>query len=454
MLTGNTLAAYNNLASFPPSPKLGDLLNAVNVPNPAYVGLVTPVEIDIYVAATGDDATGDGSSQAPYRSVDRAFADFINAQLPATSVVNVYCGAGDFEMPQLGAFIPTNILVSVYGDLSNPLYEGPADTSSDVAGYFALREVAIGAYADTVTDASHWLLCRFNEDYPADYSDAAFPCATSTSPNIQFVAGYDATSFSRFGVYPYATRFVAQNTAYRGNTAGSASLSNIDPSYGATGLRVFGVKYTTAQAYLRLSDAALQACVFDDDGATTVVTVSNSVVGGAFVGSWVEVINSMLSCAITDAYVVDLRDVFASDVVEKSDGGVWTTACSVDLYRVDFRTASAVAINPTRPSDVFIRRCSIVGHSLIDTTASPGCTVQASVAVANQIAGSVTGPFAVRLRNGAQGLNLEAACNGNLSNTTTPGADIVVGQNAVATWASLPANDHSPSSSSQWCRAS
>ena len=68
--------------------------------------------------------------------------------------------------------------------------------------------------------------------------------------------------------------------------------------------------------------------------------------------------------------------------------------------------------------------------------------------VGGTITGAVTGT-AVTLQSGAQALSIEAACAGNL---TAGVSEIIVGGNAGATFASLPATDVL-AVSTQFCRA-
>lgn len=446
-LTGNTLAAYNNLPGFPPTPKLGNLLNALNVPNPAYVGLTTPVEIDIFVETTGDDETGTGTSVLPYATLDRALADFINAELPATSIVRIYMGAGDFAKPTLAHFVPVNILVMVYGDMSNPVYEGPAEVSSAVATYNSLRTVNIGAYSSVITDDSHWMLFNLNGQV-AGYPDDASPCTVSVSPDVRFVAWFDKTALASFGVYPYSTRFVGGLDAggLIGNTQDIGSATAI----GDFGLRFYGVHFTGSLA--SFSMVSLLGCKFGENPFDYYVfddcLLSPRFVSGVFVLSRNTSIEAM--CSSADQIIMESATLNGGVVLK---GGAFKPRTCVSLYSMDFRCAGETCILPYPAADLEIYLISVSAAIFIDATLAANAVIRTTAGVnPGHITGTVTGTRAVALGAGAQGIGLEAGCSGSLANSSTPGADIVVGGNAVVAWAALPTND-SAAGSPQFCRA-
>lgn len=447
-LTGNTLAAYNNLPGFPPTPKLGDLLNALNVPNPAYVGLTTPTEIDIFVETTGNDGTGTGTSALPYATLDRALADFINAELPATSIVRIYMGAGDFAKPVLARFVPTNILVMVYGDMSNPVYEGPAEVSSAVATYKALYEVDIGAYADVIGDGTHWMLGHFVEAGVPLYGDFATPCAASTSPNVRYVAYYDTTALARFGIYPYATRLIGDDVL-EGN--GGLQGASGDPAFGLSGFKLIGIDvYTDPANYTCvIRDVIMSGCRLSAAAFSVLADIYDSVVGLCADSMYVAARGCKITNALFSATSVEMvaGDVYGALFIDESLYPSTDVTCSF----VDFRVPGLVAIQPQGCTYVFMYALTVDGASLLDTANSPNCSIIASSVANGRILGTVTGAFAIRLAQGSQGVNLEAACGATLANTT-PNADIVVGGNAVVAWAALPTND-SAAGSPQFCRA-
>jgi len=457
-LTGNTLAAYNNLPGFPPEPKLGNLLNALNVPNPAYVGLTTPIHIELFVATTGNDTTGAGTQALPYATVDRAIADFLNAELPRFSSVKIFLGAGDFEWPILAKYCPTNILVTVYGDVSQPLVDDvPATSASLVAGYFGLWTVPVGAYGGVVGAGTHWMRLKYNASSPQSFSDLALPCAPSTSPNIRFPCNFaDATSYDQFSIYPYASRFYDFRGVFEGNTpyvaADPAYGAESDPSLGAFGFKVLGVELLhDGGNYVNCN---LQACKFDDAGSSFTSSVASSNIGGYIAPStYVLMRNALLTNTYSEAGPgeITIRDGSLSGVVHAGLGGAFLPEGNTALFDVDFRTTgAAAAIRPQSCCHLFLARVSVAGALFIDTRGEANCAIVAGPGTT--ISGVVTSAFAIRLTNGSQGVALEAACAGNLTNSGTPGAEIVVGGNAAVAFSALPTNDIA-AGTPQLCRA-
>lgn len=453
-LVNPTLAAYNNLPGFPPEPKLGDLLNAMQVPNPDYVALTTPVEIEIYVEDTGSDTTGDGTAANPYRQVDRAIGDFLNADLPATSVVNIYVGAGNFAVPVLGRFIPTNILVTVFGNLTNPVYEGPAAAGALVATYNALWEVGVGAYAAVIDDDSHWILVNFQDNFPS-YSAFAAPVAASTSPDIRYTCAYDATSFDTFGVYPYETVFVDTDFVLEGNfpiqSQGSSANQNYDPSYGPYGFKIIGVAFA-AGGDARFVNANLQGCRLGTTGLGTELQVLHSVLACRIPDMAVYATDSSFPACLMSVVAFYPSSCLFYGTVENGVGSTWFPYNTFRATFVDFRVTGQTALYPYGGALLELYALTVYGGSIIDTEGSPNVSIDATPTVAGQFSGEVTGAFAVRLRQGSQAVNLEAACASGVTNTSTPGADIVVGGNAVVAWAALPTTD-AVAVSPQFCRA-
>jgi hypothetical protein len=217
-LKGETLKAYNNLPAIPIEQPLGDLLNTVPVGDPSLENPAGGVAT-LYIDAAGSDDTGDGSQANPFATPQAVF-DAISLTAVRGIRYDIQCGAGTFPFPELSR-VPPQVSVSLIGDRSNPVVSIPAGSVpfANVPGKKARWTGNVGAYADVVTDGSHWLGGSFS---PGG-SVLGYLATASTSPNLELIQGFDVTGFINLELYAYATFFETSSDSfeYFGPTDGS-----------------------------------------------------------------------------------------------------------------------------------------------------------------------------------------------------------------------------------------
>jgi hypothetical protein len=421
--------------------------------NPAYIGLTEQTDISIYVMTTGNDTTGDGSSTLPYATIDRALRDIITAQLPTGSRVRIYLGAGSFDIPSVSHLVPANISCLVIGDLSSPIFSGTADPSALVDGYKSVYDVDIGAYGASVTEASHWIYNNWTVDYPG-YKDFAIPVMPSTSPNIRYSC-YDVAAYGSFSVNPYNTTLVfpeAQDT-FLGNDA-SPPGEFAEPSIGVSGFGVIGVKLDggSSSRFLNVRKLNMQAVKFQDandmffvvsDCLASIASTENSYITFSRCILFGSVINTSNYIKVK---TLDMWNCYMSGT-----GGITCEGDYINLNYCDFRCPGAYALYCYSPTYVYVLSCSVYASFFFNGELNSVLYMDGPAQY--QTTGVCTGPgFIVRLSTGSQARGLEASCA--ITNSGTAGNQIVVGANAAATFASLPANDIAAGATCQFCRAS
>lgn len=443
-LKGETLKAYNNLPAIPIEQPLGDLLNTIPVGDPALENPAGGVAT-LYIDASGSDDTGDGSQANPF-ATPQAALDAIPSTAARGTRYDIQCGAGTFPFPELSR-LPPQVSVSLIGDRSNPVVSIPAGSVpfSKVAGKQSRWTGNVGAYADVVTDGSHWLAGTFS---PGG-SVLGYLAATSTSPNLEIIQAFDVTAFVNLELYAYATFFEAtslSSTTYVGPTDGS----DANRTGGSVTLKGIVITNSAAGAGFRPRGVSFSGCAFKKNPAAGFFSIdAENCQLGAFFDTDTNLTAS--ACGISTAYV-KITTFWTIEGVGSSDfiGSV--------LYPVTINKGSSTLISgcDLEGTGTAISMFGGAPHvslqnSTVDATLTSVVNLSSSINGSIQAAGTITGSCTGNgfvVTNGGQATGVQAACLGNL---TTGGSDVVCGGNAGQSFVALPTTDLA-AASPQLCR--
>ena len=440
-LKGETLKGYNNLPAIPIEQPLGDLLNTIPVGDPS---LESPVgnEVSLYVSASGNDDTGDGSQANPYATPQMAI-DSIPATIEKDSLVQIFCGAGTFTFPDVSR-VPSDIQFALIGDTSNPDITIPLGTTSfaPIAGKTSRLQANVGPYAAVITDGSHWMDLDLSS---LGYATQGVVVTASTSPNLDIVLSFDPGPFYEFKVYPYSTVFeVNPRLSFTGLDA-EGPFGN---PFSVKKVSMVGIEIKGYDGNSNFSNIDFRACKFSLGAGFFNVqfrscTVSSYFEVGASFNDSAYVTGSYFKGAVT---VGEDTDSFSNIV----------TTNTIYLSPVD--NASFNSVDFEGSGDCFRLQngseINIFGDCTVEATKSSfingTSALNASIKIGGgtTMTGSVTGN-AITLVKGSQATGVENACSGTL---TAGGSEIVVGGNGGQTFASLPATDLG-AASPQLCRA-
>lgn len=166
----------------------------------------------IYVRAAGSDTLGDGLTVGTaYATAQRALEDVPNG---FTCFAVVDLGAGTDAAQQNWAVASQPGFMDPAGTLTGRIYIVGNSTSPDltlastgvgalVSGKRAQVRFSVGAYGASITDGSHWLRVT---DGVASGVDTALVCLASTSPSLDVVTTL-TTAMTTVTVNPYTTEF-------------------------------------------------------------------------------------------------------------------------------------------------------------------------------------------------------------------------------------------------------
>lgn len=408
--------------------------------------------VNLYVSTTGDDTYGDGSESNPYATPQRA-VDAIPKDVLYPTQVKIYCGAGNFEFPEVRN-APGQINITFIGDISEPIISIPAGSASfsRVSGKQARWTANVGSYTQTITDGSHWRygVSTFNPNF-----SLAWPILASSSPNLEIVQGFDNTSWYDQTVHEYKTFFYINGVAYRrGPSDGSNALresSNIQ----FNGISI-SKKPDAGYAYLLGRFLAFYGSRFEQD---VQVDLENCNFYAFMNGNYI----TLNGCNTYDSHFKAQTQInnygpstnlFSGCIVGPMNSN---QSATILCYDIDFEGTGTVLGAYDGSSNISIARCTVANTF---TTFVVLDSPNSSVDIGNFITGSCTGN-AIIIRNGGQATGVKAHCNGNL---TAGGHEIVLGGDATEpppptgsgptgrTFASLPATDLS-ASYPQLCRA-
>ncbi len=376
----------------------------------------------IYVAADGDDETGDGAAlETAFATPQRAIDEIPNH---ARGTYNVLVGAGSYEVPYVDKGSPGKLVINVIGDRTAPDV-GPfaAVSGSLVSGKAAQYDTNVGSYGATVTNTSHWAESEHVEVL-------AHAVMASTTPNIRTPG---ENGFQIIAIHPFTTEF-AVSVDFRPSVSAA----------GGTTLRLVGIKITNSPFTLR--GWQLRGCVF------TASAYIDSVQCNAVFGSAVAV-NSYLGQGSNTINGLCVSTLSIANGSVRFNGVCQATATA--QIQLDFA-------GDGRQARLMLNKADFDGTATpVVATASPGAavilddsvTVAASVAQVFELAmatlyrhgGTITGALnsaspLVSLTNGAQAYGLKAACDGTLTNAGAGGL-VKLGTLTAQTFASLPTTD-------------
>lgn len=467
-LTGDDLDRYNNIGGGQPrSPKLGDLLNAGLIGNPTYAGVTGT--LDFYVETTGSDTENDGTSVAnAFRQPQAVINQLDLSKLNTGLRIRVNCGAGTFEMPDLSN-IPAGVLFEVRGNRTNPLYSGAAPSFSNIAGRVVTQEANIGVYDGVAADGDAWIL--FDYEGAFDIPSLAAPCKASVSPNLNIVAP-GGVAFGTTSVYPFETVFTVptriNNTfkgkfqdqnEFRGCTFYGISFSLL-PSGGFTvthqstweGIAFNGCRWVASAG--NSSRIGFKRCfVSGYTGPNVLATFLDADAFQTEDGNQLYALISAAEMVVEGALEISALNLTGGNLGVRLGServavvpSVYITTGGIDFDHNGDACFSAFSGTIVQAANVTVN--GTVVHYVTNRPDFPGLRSY-NVSGSRTVTGTTTGNC-IELVNGAQATGVEAACSGNLA--SSGGSEIVVGGNAGATFASLPADDGG-AAAPQFCRA-
>lgn len=412
---------------FPPSAdfKLGDTLEAMGAPDPTTQS-ATNRTIHVQTPANGgSDATGDGLTVATaYATPQKAFDSL--ARLATPGFFQIQCGAGNFPLPVLDKALPPGVYYSFVGNRDTPAGETidfGANPSFALVGAQAVRQRAnIGAYGFSVDNTTHWLELSFGANFPT-WGAAVAP---STTPNLD-IPGPRFGLGTAIALRPFETVFEGSGIGGAGPPVPTVGLLNF------VGIRIESLASNFVFQNMGFLGCDLPAATYAD------CSVESSVTGNALLKG-VEAVG-----CVWDGFVSFHRGFSVSNLLA-------STICLANAAPA-FRNADvALGYGPvTGALDLEGAGGSINCTENSSATASRDCWVDSArskflsvsrCSVFEFVGPTVTGvttASCVSVAWGSHIIGCESACNGTL--TSSGGSEILVGGNAGATFASLPASD-------------
>lgn len=435
----------NNLPGFPREEdfKLGDVLNTWGVPDPTTLNQATSKTIYVETPANGgSDETGDGESVATAFATPQKAWDTV-ARLAGPGPFIVQCGEGTFDAPVLDKPLAHGtycFFVGARDDSNAETIVFPSAPSFSAVSPSSVRLRAnIGAYGFTINSTTHWV----EYDYGSPFPPWGGPCLDSASPNL------DVTSI-RFGntggvaVRPFLTTFrPVVGNAFAGSQTAYYPVpyqSGDGDLIGYVGIQFDGLgnqRFDNVALFgcYTAQSALLKNCLFDSAGGGFFVLCEGvSSLGAAVTASGFNfqgngLIGNRADFLYTEGLVRIQDGYLTIDNVDFNDVG--NLCVQVNGGRLDWSSGANVQLSGSISRFLqVLRNSSVIFNS--------------GVAVNGTVSGN-----GVEIERNSSVEGLEAAANGNL---TAGGSEIVVGGNAGATFASLPANDGG-AANPQFCSA-
>ena len=428
--------------SFPPTPQMGDLLSDI-IAGLGVVGAGTTFFVD---SATGSD-DNDGSQASPFATLVFAVSRFADG-FTGNNVIHLI-GAGPYPMPVIHPSAGVAGNLAIVGDRSNVIEENASPTFAAVTGKESQFTAAAFGGATVITDGTHWV--------ELDLSAFGSAFSIDGQPALASLAGVATTLFS-FSPSGLPTRIFAHVTTVSVGDTQTISCPANDMG-GLRGVRYIGVTVNSNTGSV-IKNLVFRGCLYSGSvasyldsvvggflNATTALRLKGTSVPGE-VGGGAAINTLQTAASATDIILVGQISVLFSTVGATLRVTPMTNIISVQA--VDFVLSTGGCIEyDSGPSGVFFQsdvsvldtatafiasRLAALGSGfLVAFTASANVnTIDAAGA------GSTLTGTGITLRNGSRGVGTEAACAGNL---LTSSSNIIVGDLAGQTFASLPAND-------------
>lgn len=426
-------------------PDLSD--NATWVPVGVGSATLTPVfggfyNVPVFYVETpgngGDDINGDGSSGAPFATMQRAFDAIPSTPLPegATRFVYIRVGEGDFEYEALYSGVCPFILIQ--GSPKSTTMEAINITgaSSLEPGKQATRQVPCDPFTTVIATEGQWFVAA----NPSGEFAAGYVCRPSTSPTLR-TPGFPSVGSAY--LYELGTRFTwpsSNNPGFRG-TKGTTRIYVYSAEVDLTGYTgaipplgpgLFrGGRLVGSPGWFLGADSPENGSfvVLDSYLNVDVDTRNLFAVGGSFsrniFGSKILYLSGREFYAAANVWL-NTQIRVASTIPHLQDAGVRISG--------DFEgCANPVNVYGARAAAEFL--ASSLDSCAYFAKAYNGATLSINGA----ISGATTG-VPVVLSGGARGYNFDSL-DGVLTNGTTPGDEIQVGGAPVQGFADLPIVD-------------
>ena len=414
----------NNLPGFPRAEEfqLGNVLNAIAVPDPATQG---QVNLTIHVQTTangGSDATGDGSSVATaFATPQKAYDSIVRLATPGW--YQIQCGAGTFDTPVLDKVVASGTYVAFVGNLDTDpaatIEFGVTPTFVAVGSQAVRRRANIGAYGFTVNNQTHWLQLDYGSGFPT-FGGAVAPSATPNldAPQPRF------SFFNTTALRPFETIFAT-------STVGGTFY----PFPGRDTIAFHGIRVTGAVA-TKYENISFFGCDLRNGSMYKNSWVDSAHDGGTFHG-----VSSMGAVVAGNVTFIETGFINNAIAAQIALTGVTYSINSTQLLvsggvgGVDFEGAGDGFLlaqgNLTIIEDIFVE-ATRAEFMLLNKNSS--CEI-----VGTDVDGATTGDC-VLVQRGSHVIGFEAACAGNL--TSSGGDEIVLGGLAGPTFAlGLPLSD-------------
>jgi hypothetical protein len=393
----------------------------------------------------GSDTEGEGTEEHPFATIGAGLAATISKGSDFT-VIFIDVGPGTFVEDDDFSFLAsrTSSSVSIRGSI-NVLATIPLASQTPIgliAGKQAQFRTDIGAYGFAVTEGDTYAKIEFAgfEDFPNYYPAVG----TSASPNIDLVNSNA----------PFGDLIIFEQLTTVTNSAGSLFFS----SQQLNGIQVEAIKVRPASGFLSTNNCGFAACDLSAFGGSNVIS-ANFFTGMS--GCYVDIAaiqtgvftSSINTCLIESGTITILdtlqtssmsRLVFrenglAISLGEIAGGPIGRGNGKIFAGAIDLEDGSGILVDGA--GSHFILQGSIGAGSADPVTRAlhvkNGGFYQRSF-------GTWVGTTAgVCVIVDTQGLVLDtvASFDGSLANSSTPGDEITVGGNAVATFAGAPYTD-------------
>jgi hypothetical protein len=397
--------------------------------------------VTIYVSVDGNDDTGDGSISNPYRQPKRALQDII---LPAgAGAYLIQCGAGEFEAPYFDAFTaagaPDSLYINIVGDYSSSIEDVTSNTYIADVNRFASWSTTVTGFS-AADPYSYWVRGEFSY-----YPEWPYGTPVLSSGSNTLTVPYDINGYydEVATLHPFATTFVIGNHGITGNASDAILMNRY--------IQFTGIKF---QAYTRASvkNVWLSGCTISTD----------SPLGSLyFMQTYADFTGTSGSLVAYDPYDSSSLSGWFSGTLKPLGYNIYYFNLNVSggqhlLLQNEFCYLSDVDFSGTttkiRMYNSTIRQVGDVSFTGNGLFVELNDNSFYNILLGEQIIGSRAGVL-FDVNSGSQFVGIKEAADGNVSNTSVPGAEINVGGLTNLALADLPKTDFGLGDLSQGCRA-
>jgi hypothetical protein len=440
--------------------------------NPDLLASLTSADsvLTLHVGADGDDDAGNGlSASSKFRQIQRALDEVprggrgrVHIQLHGAGPFKGFRCPDDYQSSDV-------LKVVVIGDTSSPALSFAMPAGSTVANpdggdKGGVVDLNVGAYTVAITNGSHWIQVT-DADLSHGYFGMVVDGENCASPNLRAIwyASIATTFMTSGALQPFVSVIddvgtdPGRGTILKGSQVTSTQVVVVGCILGPT-----------SAPYLTDCDAQGCLCPFglDAGGRQNFINVhtqlgavlhhaeTNQYYGAStYLGLW--------ECGNGENMNIFSPAFYLSGVVRGRDGngdscfiGSHTTPGNGAAGKLeDLDCEDTITAFVTYSASLRIGNNG-TGVSLEDVTTFVRLRYNSILICSNPNVYGFTDGVCVKLENGSQAFVAGFGSAPRMRNTTTPGADVQVGDLASpSSWASLPKNDLTRGDTCQFCRA-